>query len=322
MTTFGCLLSCEEFTPEQLIEQARLAEQAGFTRLAVSDHYHPWLDAQGESSFVWSVIGALSQLTALPIMTMVTCPGIRIHPAVTAQAAATSGVLCGGRFVLGVGTGEALNEHVTGARWPRWDVRAEMMEEAVEVIRELFTGKVVNHRGRHYTAEDARLYTRPEAPPPIFVSGMGPKAARLAGRIGDGLITMKPRAGLVREFQQAAPDGSRKPVVGGMKACWHQDRDKAVELALRRWPSDLLPGEINRLLPTPRHFEQAAELVTPEMVAKGIVCGADADEHLAKLGQYVEAGFDEIYVNPVGPEYRGFFDFYRDEVMPRLAPVG
>src|SRR3954451_15887755 len=175
MVKLGYFLSCEEFDPPELVRQARLAEDHGFEALWISDHFHPWLAEQGNSPFVWSVIGAISQATSLPISTAVTCPTTRIHPAIIAQAAATSAVLTGGKFTLGVGSGEALNEHVVGHRWPSADVRLDMLEEAVEVIRALWTGEVVEPHGRSYTVEHARLYTLPDSPPPLFVSGFGPK---------------------------------------------------------------------------------------------------------------------------------------------------
>src|ERR1700761_746189 len=171
MTRYGYFLSCEENTPQELVRQARLAEEAGFDALWISDHYHPWLDEQGESSFVWSVIGALSQVTSLPITTAVTCPTVRIHPAVIAQAAATASLLTGGRFTLGVGSGEALNEHITGAKWPPAAERQEMLEEAVTIIAELLTGEQLTHHGKHYEVDPARLYSVPRVPPPIYVSG-------------------------------------------------------------------------------------------------------------------------------------------------------
>src|SRR5215211_2510668 len=180
----GYFLSSEEYTPAELIEQAKGAERAGFSALWISDHYHPWVDAQGQSAFVWSTIGALSQTTTLPITTAVTCPTVRIHPAVIAQAAATSAVLTGGRFRLGVGTGEALNEHIFGDAWPEAAVRQQMLEEAIEVMRGLWRGGQFSHRGRHYTVQNARVYTLPERPPDVLVSGFGPKSVALAGRIG------------------------------------------------------------------------------------------------------------------------------------------
>ena len=177
MTRFGYFLSCEEYTPDQLLDQARRAEEAGFDALWISDHFHPWTDAQGQSPFVWSMIGAISQVCDLPVTTAVTCPTVRTHPAIVAQAAATAAVLLGeGRFTLGVGTGEALNEHVLGDAWPRTERRLEMLEEAVGLIRRLWEGEVVSHEGTHYRVDTARIYTRPDTPPPVYMSAFGPKA--------------------------------------------------------------------------------------------------------------------------------------------------
>ena len=250
----GYFLSSEEYTPAELIEQARLAEEAGFEGLWISDHYHPWVDAQGQSPFVWSMIGALSQVTRLPVTTAVTAPTMRIHPAIIAQAVATSAVLHEGRFVLGVGSGEALNEHVVGARWPTADVRLEMLEEAVGVIRELFGGESVDHHGTHYTVEDARIYTRPEEPVPIYVSGFGPKAIEVAARIGDGFVTTKPSADDVQLYRK---HGGTGPVEAGTKVCWAPTREQGVKTAHRLWSNSGLPGELAQVLPTPAHFEQA-----------------------------------------------------------------
>ncbi|MEU4199977.1 LLM class F420-dependent oxidoreductase [Streptomyces sp. NPDC045470] len=317
MTDYGYFLSCEEHSPAELVEQARMAEQAGFTKLWISDHFHPWNDAQGQSPFVWSVIGALSQVTSLPVETAVTCPIMRLHPVVTAQAAATSGVLLDGRFRLGVGSGEALNEHILGDHWPQASVRLEMLEEAVQVMRQLFEGGEVSHHGKHYTVENARLYTVPAEPVPIDVSAFGPNATELAARVGDGFVTMTPDADAVERFRRGG--GGNKPVLGGVKVCWNQDRDEAVRTAHHLWANEQLPGELPQILPTPRHFEQASQLVTPERVAEAVTCGDDVDAHVSALHAYAEAGFDSVYVNQIGPEQRGFFDFYRTKVLPQLT---
>lgn len=319
MTRYGYFLSCEEFTPRELLEQARMAEQAGFTALAISDHFHPWTNEQGESAFVWSVIGALSQVTSLPVTTLVTCPTVRIHPVVNAQAAATSASLLDGGFRFGIGTGEALNEHVTGANWPDAPSRMRMLEEAVQVVRKLFTGDQVTHRGPYYTVENARLYTLPDEPPPLYVSGFGPLAAAMAGRIGDGFVTMKPDADLVGAFRRGG--GGDKPVVGGLKVCWDTDRDRAVDTVHRLWATEQLPGEINQILPTPEHFQQARTLVGRDTTAAAGTFGADPDEHIAAVRDYVEADFDEVYIGQVGPDQRQFFDAYRSQVLPALQDV-
>ncbi len=321
MTEYGYFLACEDHGPEALVEQARMAEEAGFTSLWISDHYHPWNDVQGHSPFVWSVIGAISRVTSLPVQTAVTCPTVRVHPAIVAQAAATCALLLKGRFRLGVGTGEALNEHILGDRWPRAAVRLEMLEEAVDVIRRLLTGEEVNHRGRHYTVENARLYDVPEEPVPIDVSGFGPAAIELAGRIGDGFVTTMPDAEGLERFRRAGGEGGagRRPAFAGTKVCHARDRDEALRAVHRRWPNMFLPGELGQVLPTPAHFEQASQLVTEETVAaSGLPLGDDPEEHARALRAFADAGFDVVHVNQIGPDLKGFFDFYRAEVLPRL----
>ncbi len=312
----GYFLSSEEFTPAELLAQASGAERAGFEALWISDHYHPWTDAQGQSPFVWSVIGALSQVCRLPVTTAVTCPTVRIHPAVVAQAAATSAVLHDGRFVLGVGTGEALNEHILGDAWPHTDTRLEMLEEAVAVMRELWRGDFVNHRGRHYTVEHARIYTLPEKPPAVYVSGFGPKAVDVAARIGDGYINTSPDAELVRRFRSSG--GGDKPVQAGFKAAYADSEDEGARIAYERWPNAGVPGELSQVLPSPRHFEQAAQIVPRETMKSAFVCGNDADAHVAKIEEYAKAGFDEVYVANVGPNWAGLFDLYQRRVLPRV----
>ncbi|GAA4607726.1 LLM class F420-dependent oxidoreductase [Actinoallomurus liliacearum] len=317
MAKFGYFLSCEEHSPKELVRQAKLAEQAGFEALWISDHYHPWLDEQGESPFVWSVIGALAQVTSLPITTAVTCPLVRTPPAIVAQAAATSAALTDGRFVLGVGTGEALNEHIVESRWPPAEERREMLEEAVEVMRRLWTGKLVSHHGRYYNVDTARLYTLPEEPPPIYMSGFGNKAATLAGRIADGFICTMPDRDLLEVFRSAGGEG--KPAQGGLKVCWGRDAASARKTAHRLWPNEQLPGEAAQLLPLPRHFEQLSQLITEEMIGQNVPCGPDAERHIRAIREYVDAGYDEVYVNQIGPDQDEFFSFYAEQVLPELV---
>jgi G6PDH family F420-dependent oxidoreductase len=313
----GCFLSSEEWGPNDLVAQAQQAQRAGFEGLWISDHYHPWNDAQGHSGFVWGTIGAIAQAApGMPVTTAVTCPTMRIHPAVMAQAAATAAVLLDGRFTFGVGSGEALNEHIFGDAWPSADVRLEMLEESIEVIRRLWEGGVQSHRGRHYRVEHARVYDLPATPPPIVVSGFGPKAIELAGRIGDGFATVEPDADAVSRFRSAGGEG--KLVQGGVKVCWGADEATALEHVMGLWPNDGLPGELAQILPTPAHFEQASELVTAEIMRDQVTCGPDVDRHVQTLQAYADAGFDEVYVNQIGPDQEAFFDAYRDEVLPRL----
>ena len=315
MPKFGYFLSAEEYTPTELVEQAVLAERAGFEALWISDHFHPWNDAQGEASFVWGVIGAIAQATSLPITTAVTCPTVRIHPAIIAQAAATSALLTGGRFNLGVGTGENLSEHILGDRWPPVDTRLEMLEEAIEVMRALWTGEQVTHRGRHYTVENARLYSLPEQPVPVYVSAFGPKAMSLAARVGDGYCGTTPDADLLQQYRE---QGGRGPTQGGLKMCWGPDEQKCVETVHRLWGPNSVPGELSQELPMPAHFEQAGQLVTEEMVAAKFSCGPDLDKHVSSFRDYVDAGYDEIYVSQIGGAGQDYFRWGEQELLPAL----
>jgi G6PDH family F420-dependent oxidoreductase len=316
MASIGYFLSSEQFTPKELIEQARRAEAAGFERLWISDHFHPWNDEQGQSSFVWGVIGALSQVTSLPVTTAVTCPTIRIHPAIIAQAAATAAVQLEGRFVLGVGSGEALNEHILGDPWPSVGVRLEMLEEAIEVIRKLHEGDEISFHGTYYEVQEARIYTRPERPVPIYVSGFGPQAAQLAGRVGDGFVTTMPDPDLLRVFRESG--GAGKPTQAGTKVCWDRDADRALDVAHRIWGNEALPGQLAQTLPRPRDFMDAQTLVTKEQVGEAVTVGADPEKHIAQLRSYVDAGLDEVYVQQIGPDMEGFFTAWEKEVLPAL----
>jgi coenzyme F420-dependent glucose-6-phosphate dehydrogenase len=317
MFEVGYALSSEEHTPNDLIRYARRAEETGFTFALISDHFHPWIDRQGQSSFVWSVIGGISQVTQrLVLGTGVTCPTMRIHPAIIAQAAATAAAMMPGRFFLGVGTGENLNEHILGDRWPAHDMRLEMLEEAIEVIRLLWKGDTLTYRGVHYTVENACIYSLPDKLPPIHVAASGPRAAEAAGRIGDGLITTAPEAELLQQF--AAEGGSGKPSYGQLSVCWAQDEATARRIAYEYWPTAAVKGELNQELPTPAHFEQAAKMVREEDVAQAIICGPDPERHIAGVKEFVEAGFDHVYVHQIGPDQEGFFRFYERDVLPKL----
>ena len=311
----GYFLSCEEYAPEELVEQAVAAERAGFDGLWISDHFHPWTEEQGQSPFVWSVIGALSQACSLPVTTAVTCPTVRTHPAIIAQAAATSARMLGGRFILGVGTGEALNEHVLGDVWPSVDVRLEMLEEAVGLMRRLWEGDFVTERGRHYTVDSARIYTLPDEPPPVYMSGFGPKATDVAARIADGYISTKPDRDLLARFKEAS---GGKPAQAGTKAAYAPTVDEGVAHAHRIWPNAGLPGELAQVLPSPRHFEQASELVTEQSTRDSVPAGPDPDVHIEGLVEYLDTGYDEVYVANMGPHYLDMIEFYGRDVLPAV----
>jgi G6PDH family F420-dependent oxidoreductase len=316
MAEIGIFLSCEELTAPQIVHNARDAEHAGFRSAWISDHFHPWNDEQGESPFVWSVLGALAEATpTMRWMTAVTCPTIRTHPAIIAQAAATTATLMPGRFRLGVGSGEALNEHMFGIRWPEADVRLEMLEESVAVIRQLWEGGFQSHHGTHYTLEGARIYSLPDELPSILVSGFGPKAIELAGRIGDGYVTVAPDADAVELYRACR---GRGPITGGLKVCWGPDRDECVRTAHRLWPNEALSGELAQILPSPRHFEQATKLVTEQHISDALPCGPDPEEHVTAIQAFIDAGFDEIYVGQIGPGHEGFVEFYANEILPHV----
>jgi coenzyme F420-dependent glucose-6-phosphate dehydrogenase len=314
----GYALSCEEHEPTDLVRYAQLAEERGFSYALISDHFHPWTDRQGQSPFVWAVIGAIAQATeTLRLGTGVTCPTTRTRPAIIAQASATAAALMPGRFFLGVGTGENLNEHILGDRWPEGAVRVEMLAEAIEVIRLLWQGGYQSHHGRYYTVEEARLYTLPDEPPGLMVAAGKPGAARLAGESGDGLIGTSPDADLLAEFDAAG--GAGKPRVGQVTVCWAEDEASARKTALEWWPNAAMPGDLGQELALPRHFEQAAQLVTEADVAEEVVCGPDPEAHLGAIDEFAEAGYDHVYVHQVGPDQEGFLDFYAREILGELA---
>ena len=314
----GYALSSEEQGPTELVRLARSAEKCGFEFALISDHFHPWIDRQGNGSFVWAVIGAIAQATErLRLGTGVTCPIHRIHPAILAQAAATASSLMPGRFFFGVGTCENRNEHVIGGQWPSPAVRLEMLEEAIRVVRLLWQGGMQSFHGRYFTVENARLYTLPEEPIPLMVAAGAEQAADLAGEHGDGLITTAPEADLVKRFHDAGKNG-RRPVYGQLTVCWAKSEAEGRRIAHEAWPTAGIPGDLKWELPLPEHFEQAAKLVTEDQVAERVVCGPDADEHLTRIREFADAGFDHVAVHQVGPEQEGFFRFYSEKILPAL----
>jgi G6PDH family F420-dependent oxidoreductase len=241
---------------------------------------------------------------------------MRIHPAIIAQAAATSAAMMPGRFFLGVGTGENLNEHILGHRWPPHDIRLAKLEEAVEVIRLLWQGETCTHRGQHYTVENARIYTLPDELPPIMVAASGQHAAEVAGRIGDGLINVAPVEDIVERFQAAG--GSGKPRYGQLTVCWAQDETTARRIAYEHWPNSGVQGELSQELPSPAFFEQAAKMVREEDVAQKMACGPDPERHIEHIKAFAESGYDHVYIHQIGPDQEGFFQFYERHVLPKL----
>ncbi|MET0325725.1 MAG: TIGR03557 family F420-dependent LLM class oxidoreductase [Ilumatobacteraceae bacterium] len=316
MTSYGLTLSSEEHPPRRLVEIAGLAEEHGFDFVSISDHFHPWVDEQGHSPFVWAVLGAIAERTSsIGVGVGVTCPIMRIHPVILAQAAATTGQLLDGRFTWGVGTGEALNEHITGERWPIAPDRIDMLEEAIELVRLLWTGDVVTFDGDFFTVENARIYDPPSSDVPIVVSAFGPEAAKMAARAGDGLWTGGD-AEIVETWKQAGGSG---PVYSQVNVCWGQDEDAALDLAYRLWPNTGVPGQLSQDLPTPQHFEQASSIVTREMIADAVPCGADTKAVIDAIREVVDAGVDHVYVHQIGDDQEAFLQAWTAEIAPELG---
>lgn len=317
----GFAMSSEEHAPLDLVRQAVKAEETGFSFAGISDHFHPWVRAQGHSPFVWSVLGAIARATdRLRLGTGVTCPIVRTHPGIVAHAAATTACLMPGRFFLGVGSGEALNEHIFARRWPPAPVRLEMLEEAVEVIRLLWQGGSQDHYGKHYTLEDATIFDLPDPLPEIVVAGSGPKAASLAARVGDGYWGTAPDPETLATFDNEG--GRGKPRYGQMTVCWAGDEAQARKTALEVWPNAGVSGQLSQDLPTPKHFEEAAAMVSEEDVSEKVVCGPDVARHAERVGDYAQAGYTHVYIHQVGPDQEGFFRFWERQVRPALADQG
>jgi coenzyme F420-dependent glucose-6-phosphate dehydrogenase len=317
MTAFGYTLSSEEHGPRDLVRNASRAEELGFDFVSISDHFHPWVSEQGHSPFVWSVLGGIASTTSrIEVAVGVTCPTIRIHPAIVAQAAATTSLLFDGRFSLGVGTGEALNEHVLGHRWPTPGARLEMLEEAVHVMRQLWSGDTTDHHGKYYDVENARLFDPPSGDLPVIVSAFGDRAMELAGRIGDGYWGHTPDADVVAAFEKAGGSGPRYAQIN---VCWAEDPETARQTVHRVWPNGGVPGQLSQDLPTWKHFEEAAQIVREEDAVGSTPCGPEVGPVLDSAQQYVDAGYDHVYFHQVGPDQDGFFDFWESDLGPALT---
>jgi G6PDH family F420-dependent oxidoreductase len=318
MIEIGYKLSSEEFGPNELVEQAVRAEQAGFAFALISDHFHPWCDAQGQSPFVWGVLGGIARATSrLRVGTAVTCPTIRTHPAIVAHAAATAAAMMPGRFFLGVGTGENLNEHVVGRGWPSGEIRLQMLEEAIEVIRLLWRGGVQSHHGTYYTVEDARLYTLPRKLPALMVAASMPGAAELAGRCGDAMINTDVDGKLLRLFRAAG--GDAKPCYIEMTVCWAKSAAQARKTAHEVWSLSALEGPLFTELAQPSHFEAAFKPIREAQVAEAVICGPDAKRHIDEIRKAARAGYTHVCVHQVGPDQEGFFRLYEREVLPKFV---
>ncbi|WP_414468257.1 TIGR03557 family F420-dependent LLM class oxidoreductase [Methanobacterium sp. ACI-7] len=315
----GYKLGSEKYSALDLVCFSKQAEDAGFDYAMISDHFHPWTNKQGNSPFVWGTIGGISQVTdRIPIVTGVTCPTVRIHPAIIAQAAATAASMLPGRFIFGVGSGESLNEHIFGDEWPSTPTRIEMLEEAIDVIRTLWTEdeELVDYDGFYYNVENARIYTKPKELTPIYIAAEGDLACDLAGREGDGLIAQTADEGIVKKFQNSG--GKGKPCYGEAVVCWAETKEEAKKQAYEIWPIKANTVQLNADLPTPSHFEQLAGIINEDIVAEQMVCSNDPQDFIDELRSYEKAGFDHVCINHVGKNQHEFIEFCQNEILPEF----
>lgn len=322
MTNFGYTMMCEQSPPDALVRDVQMAEQAGFDFSVTSDHFQPWLEEQGHSGYAWSILGAAAQATAtIGLMTYVTCPILRYHPAVVAQKAATMQILSDHRFRLGLGAGENLNEHVVGRRWPAVGARHEMLSEAIDIISELFDGDgTVNYRGRHYDVEQAKLWDLPQERVPIGVAVSGADSCQLAGSKADLMIAVEPEAELGEMFDAAG--GTGKPRVGQLALCYDADRETAVRLAHEQFRWFGLGWKVNADLPNPESFDSATQFVTPEQVADTLACGPDLDEHVEKVKAFIDAGYTDVALVQIGADQQAEFIAWAErELLPALRSL-
>jgi len=316
MIKLGYKLMSEEHGPADLVRNAARAEQAGFDFAAISDHFSPWLDEQGHSPLAWSVLGALANATSrIGLMTSVTCPIMRYHPAIIAQGAATLALLSGNRFTLGLGAGERLNEHVIGEGWPGRGERHERLSEAAEIIQGLLAGELTNYRGNYFDLDHARLYDRPETKPDVVIAAGGPEAARLAGRKGDGLIATEPRPDLIEAFAAAGGSGRRYAEVA---LCYAEREEDARKTAHHYFRWSVTGWPVQAELPDTEGFAAASKHVSPEAVAEGVSCGPSLERHLEAIDRFLQAGYDHIILLQVGPDQDAFFDCFERELAPAL----
>lgn len=309
----------EQRDPRDLVADGAGAERAGFDFAVCSDHFSPWLEEQGHAPFAWSVLGAVATGTErIGLATYVTCPIMRYHPAMVAQQAATLSRLCGGRFMLGLGSGENLNEHVVGQGWPQVNLRHEMLGEAVTIIRRLLDGETVNYVGEHFRVDSARLFDPPEGRLPIGIAVSGRQSIGLFGPSADAMIAVQPEPGLVANFDAVARRRGL-PKIGQQPICWDPDRDTAVHRAHQQFRWFAGGWKVNAELPGPAAFAAATQFVRPEDVAESIPCGPDTDAHVAAVRPWVEAGFSHLALVQIGGESQPqFLDYAQAELLPAL----
>lgn len=318
MTRYGYTLMTEQSGPRELVRYAGGAEQAGFDFEVMSDHYFPWLDEQGHAGYAWSMLGAVTQATErVELMTYVTCPILRYHPAVVAQKAATIGILSDNRFMLGLGAGENLNEHVVGQGWPPVNIRHEMLEEATLIIKALLDGGYVNFKGAHYRVDSAKLWDLPEERVEIGVAVSGEQSIQTFGPVADHLVAVEPSRSIVEQWDAAHGAESRK--LGQLPVCWDTDRDRAIRTAHEQFRWFGGGWKVNAELPGPAGFAGATQFVRPEDVAESIPCGPDIDAIVAAVRQFEDAGFTDVALVQIGDERQEeFLQVAEKEILPAL----
>ncbi len=319
MTTFGYHASHEQYRPGDLLAFVHAAEAAGFGAAMCSDHFHPWLETQGQSGYAWSWLGAALERTALTFGT-VSAPGDRYHPAILAQAGATLSFMYPDRLWMSLGSGEALNESITGLNWVPKPERNERLKESADVMRALWAGETVTHRGR-IIVEEAKLYTRPERPPLIIGAAVSVATARWLGSWADGLITVA--GGPVERLQRVVDafregGGEGKPVLAQVKLAWGPDEAKVREDAFRQWRTNLFDGDVLWELRTPKQFEQAAMHTRPEDLDQSVRVSSDLERHAAWIQEYMAVGLDEVSLHNVATNQRGFIEAFGERVLPLL----
>ena len=321
MTRFGYTLMTEQSGPRELVRYAVAAERAGFDFEVSSDHYSPWLTEQGHAPYAWTVLGAVAQATErVELATYVTCPTVRYHPAVIAQKAATLQLLSEGRFILGLGSGENLNEHVVGEGWPAVDARQDMLEEAITIIRELHTGELVTWEGQYFRVDSARIWDLPEGGVPIGLAVSGDKSIARFAPVGDHLIAVQPEESLVSGWNETKGTESRS--IGQIPICWGRDKEAAIEKAHAQFRWFGGGWSVNADLPTPAGFAGASQFVRPEDVAESIACGPDLDELAESVRPYLEAGFTDVAIVQVGDEgQQEFLDEVAEPLLEKLRAL-
>jgi coenzyme F420-dependent glucose-6-phosphate dehydrogenase len=327
MLKLGWKAGPEQYPPLELLDYAVTAEKAGFETIDASDHFNPWSE-EGQACFTWTWFGALAVKTShIQFGTGLTCPILRYHPAIIAQAAATCSSLAPGRFYLSVGTGEALNEYAATGEWPGFDVRREMLAEAIDLMRALWSGREITFEGNYYRTRKAKLFTPPASAIPIYVSTLVPESAFFAGKYGDGLITTGGKQPemykkLIKNFEASARQNGKDPTTMPrlieLNVAYTQDTEGAIQSMIKYWAGSFIPALFDQKIYTPKKSAQNGEVVGPDSIKKMCCISSNAEDHIAYAQQYIDLGFTHLYFHTAGPDQRAFLDGYGRDVLPRI----